>query len=279
MTNRLLKIAALVLAAASGAATANDPDGKTAEQFAQNPNVVARPATTSQDYSNAVFIPSGAAVARNPRVLFIRTKDCERCDAELARLRKPGGVFDYMKKIGWKIGETPDNHIQIVDRDAIPSLVERLKIREYPTVACINQEEILRSFKEGCTTPLDGWTFGWLMKGINERPGSSRPEAALVEHTGSYPLRGNHWTIDGDWTPSKEKLIHHLRGPNHGHQITAHNYQIETWSYEELRSVHDDLHEQEMGGVSGSGFANYQAPVSTGSGFEPSAANRKFLGR
>src|ERR1700722_11400576 len=64
--------------------------------------------------------------------------------------------------------------------------------------------------------------------------------------TGHYPLRGNHWSIDEDWNPTREKVVSHLRGPNHGAHIAA-SWTIESWSYEELRSLHDHLHEQELG--------------------------------
>lgn len=182
---------------------------------------------------------------RNPRVLFIITKDCERCDSELARLRKAGGAFERMQAKGWIIGESDDGHLQIIDRDQIPEIVEQLNVREYPTVAAIDNGEIVRSFKEGCTTPLDAWTFGWLIKGVSERPAGPISEKARVETTNHYRLRGNHWTIDGNSNPKREVLISHLRGANHAYGIAA-NWQIETWSYEELRSLHDDLHEREM---------------------------------
>ncbi len=120
----------------------------------------------------------------------------------------------------------------------------------------------------GCTTPLDAWTFGWLIKGQNERPKAAIPEAVEVETTGHYPLRGNHWSIDGIWNPSHDTLVRHLRGPNHGHQITANNWQIKTWSDEELRSLHDDLHEREGGGYV------QAAPARTGDG--QFSAGRKF---
>jgi hypothetical protein len=61
-------------------------------------------------------------------------------------------------------------------------------------------------------------------------------------------LRGNHWSIDEDWSPTKTKVLGQLRGPNHGHQIRA-GREIENWSYEELRSLHDNLYELGMGGV------------------------------
>ena len=91
--------------------------------------------------------------------------------------------------------------MQIVDRAAVPELVRQLNAADFPTVACIADGEIVRSFQDGCTTPLDMWTFGWLLKGIDERPSESVPEAARAESTGHYPLRGNHWSVDGDWHP------------------------------------------------------------------------------
>ncbi|HMC12604.1 MAG TPA: hypothetical protein VKH44_14995, partial [Pirellulaceae bacterium] len=190
-----------------------------------------------------------------------------------ARLRKPGGEFEAMQSRGWKIGDSAENHLQIVDREAIPELVAQLNVREYPTVACISNGEIVRSFKDGCSTPLDAWTFGWLIKGTWERPQAVVPEAIRVKSTGSYRLRGNHWSVEGDWNPSREKVISHLRGP-HGSQIAA-TYAIDGWSYEELRSLHDDIHEREGGGVASSGSYSggyYQAP-------QPRGANQFSAGR
>jgi hypothetical protein len=92
-------------------------------------------------------------------------------------------------------------------------------------------------------------------------------EAARVESTGSYPLRGNHWSVEGDWNPTRDKVITHLRGPNHYWQLTA-AWKIDDWSVEELRSLHDDLHERyDTGGSSSSqssssGGADYSRPKS-----------------
>src|SRR4029079_12262793 len=135
--------------------------------------------------------------------------------------------------------------------------------------------EIVRSFKDGCTTPLDAWTFGWLLKGKNERPKAPIPEPARVDTTNSYRLRGNHWSVDGDWSPSRDTLVSHLRSPNHAGQL-ASNWRIEGWSNEELRSLHDDLHERELGATS----AGYSVESSSGgSGGSEFGANRKILGR
>ena len=217
------------------------------------------------------------AGTRSTRVLLIVTKGCPRCDEELNRLRKPGGDFGAMQKIGWKIGEGPDSHIQIVDRDDVPEVVRKLKPREYPAVACVADGEILRSFKDGCTTPLDSWTFGWLIKGQSERPASSIPEAARVETTGNYRLRGNHWTLEGDPNPSKETVLNHIRGPNHGHASAAYG-NLETWSYQELLSLHDDLHEREGGTIGGYAAGPYQ-PAAANRSLDSFGGNRKVTGR
>jgi hypothetical protein len=184
--------------------------------------------------------------ANYPRVVFITAKDSPECDKVLARLRSAGGDFENLRAAGWKIGETADNDIQIVDRDLIPELAQKLNIHEYPAVACIGKGKVVRSFKSGCTTPLDAWTFGWLAKGVDERPTAPVLEAAQVETTGHYPLRGNHWSVSGDWNPSKDEVVAHLRSPNHASRILASQH-IEEWSLEELRSLHDDLHESEPG--------------------------------
>jgi hypothetical protein len=217
------------------------------------------------------------AAPRNPRVLFIVDKDCDRCDEELARLRRPGGEFEAMQARGWKIGESPDNHVQIVDREDVPDFVRQLEIREFPTVACVGEKEIVRSFKDGCTTPLDAWTFGWLLKGENERPRAAVLEPARVKTTGSYPLRGNHWSVEGEWNPPQERVVSHLRGPNHVSQLAA-SWNIEAWSYEELRSLHDDLHERELasGVVSSASFTFRSQPAPRGA--DNFSAGRKMLG-
>ncbi len=186
-----------------------------------------------------------------PRVIFLTAKDSPRCAEELQRLSRPGGDFERLRSRGWRIGPEANSHLQIVDKESIPDLVARLNPREFPTVACIDGDEIVRSFQSGCTTPLDMWTFGWLAKGIDERPPGMPTEAARAETTGHYPLRGNHWSVDGDWSPARETVVAHLRGPNHAQYMQA-SWQIESWSYEEVRSLHDDLHERYGGSVSAS---------------------------
>lgn len=274
MSGRLLAKAALLLAVATGMTTAGEDQGRNSEKTIVPMTIETKKTAPTPDTK----LPPGRTLEtkpdaeRNPRVVFITMKGCAKCELDLARLRQPGGDFERLKANGWKIGETPDSHIQIVDYEKIPDLVEQLNIREFPTVACISHGEIVRSFKDGCSTPLDSWTFGFLLKGQNERPAAAIPEPIKVATTGHYPLRGNHWSVDGDWNPSQQKVAAHLRGANHAHQIAA-NWQIETWSVEELRSLHDDLHEREMGGAVASGYVQAQ-PANRG--ISQFAAGRKF---
>ncbi len=208
-------------------------------------------------------LPSVKALAgpgtRNPRVLFITSKDTATSAQELERLNRTGGDFEKLRASGWTIGAGPENLVQIIDREDVADLVKKMHVKEYPTVACIENGEIVRYFRTGCTTPLDVWTLGFLAKGIDERPPGMVPEEARVESTGSYPLRGNHWSVEGDWNPTRERVIEHLHGPNHASQLLA-SWHIENWSLEELRSLHDDLHEKYDTGGGYSAPADNQAP-------------------
>lgn len=208
--------------------------------------------------SQALASISDAGKPVRSRVIIITRDDCPRCEAVLADLRSSGGTFESLKSKGWSIGTTPASHIQIVKRDEVPELAKSLGDVDYPALAGIEGEEVLRFFKTGCTTPLDVWTFGWLATGKNERPLEAASEPALVETTGHYRLRGNHWSVEGDFNPSREKTLTHLRGPNHAASSSTYGA-IDSWSLEELRSLHDDLHEREGGVSSGGGASSFSS--------------------
>lgn len=278
MFRRALAVAFLALIVVAGPSGPGRLEGSGPEERRDENRDLQSQSTTSQAEKSADSAAARLRPAqppRNPRVLFIVSADCERCQEELRRLRRPGGIFETMQARGWKIGEEPQNHVQIVDAREVPDLAERLNIHEFPSVACVRDGEIVRSFKDGCTTPLDGWTFGWLLKGRNERPQAVISEAVRVHTTGSYPLRGNHWSIEGDWNPSRDRLVSHLRGPNHGTQLQS-SWTIESWAYEELRSLHDDLHERELANAPASSFSQRAQPAAHGA--DNFSANRKLFG-
>lgn len=183
-----------------------------------------------------------AAVERNPRVILIYREQHEPSLQELSRLQAPRGIFAGMRAMGWEIGESPSSHVQLLrERDA-GQLIEAAGIKEFPAVFCLEDGEIVRSFRQGCSTPLDGYTFGWLLKGVMERPTPAIDTTITVPTSGSYPLRGNHWNFEGHWNPGHDFMVQHLRGPNHAGLFPA-SWPIERWSDEELRALHDDLHE------------------------------------
>lgn len=269
MMGRLLTKAAVLLAALMGsAAMANEPgtaitNSSTVDSFRESSSTAEQPAIPD------ATVPFNRVPVRSTRVVLILDNSAN-CLKEMERLRQPGGDFEAMRAQGWKIGPGPDNHIQWLDRADAPDLVKQLDASEFPVVACVSEGEIVRSFKDGCSTPLDAWTFGWLIKGVNERPQAAIPEAIRVATTGHYPLRGNHWSVDGDTNPTKETLVVHLRGPNHVNLFDA-SWKIEDWSTEELRSLHDDLHEKY-----GPPPASYTAAKPPGGDF---SGNRKALGK
>ncbi len=214
------------------------------------PGSTGSPAATPS--TSAAASPAAAAkpddddhqtLPRPGRVVLLIAKNCPKCDAALAKLQQPGGDFEKLRAAGWTIGTQPTNHVQILDKDDAPDLVKKLNPTEYPIVAGLEGNEVARSFKSGCTTPLDAWTIGFLATGVNLRPPGVVLEAAQVLTTGSYRLRGNHWSVEGDWNPTRDKVLQHLRGPNHYWQLEA-QWHIDYWSLEELRSLHDDLHER-----------------------------------
>ena len=279
MSVRMLMKAAVLLAAFMDVAVLADG---TESEIKQPGTADSRSANSAQAteveagasrLSPAKTADSKGIVPRDTRVIVITSKESELCRREIERLSKPGGAFEAMRLQGWKIGLTPDNHIQLVDKSEAADLLKQFDSSEFPVVACVSDNEIVRSFKDGCSTPLDAWTFGWLMKGVNERPKEPIPTAIRVATTGHYPLRGNHWSVDGDTNPTKESLVFHLRGANHVSYLNA-DWKIEEWSTEELRSLHDDLHEKY-----GPPAASNSAPASKASSFDQFSPNRKAMGK
>lgn len=237
---RLLMTAAVLLVAWTGTATKANEPGK-AESKVSVEKIVA--GHEEEELIPDATLPSNWSVGRKSRVILITDSSSANSQKEMQRLQKPGGEFAAMISQGWMIGPGAENHLQIIDRREAPILLQQLDASEYPVVAGISDGDIVRSFRDGCSTPLDAWTFGWLLKGVNERPKAPIPEAIRVATTNSYPLRGNHWSVDGDNNPSKETLVFHLRSATHVNYLQA-DWKLEDWSNEELRSLHDDLHEK-----------------------------------
>lgn len=184
----------------------------------------------------------GEPMHRNLQVLLIMSWSHPGAEAELRRLEAVDGTFERLRAVGWRVGLGERDHLRIVTADERRDLVEKLALQSFPAVVAIHNGEVIRSFRSGCTTPLDEYTFEWMRSGVNYRPASEPLLQPTVAWSGSYPLRGSHWSVDGSYSPSQSQLLRHLRGANHAHLIPG-DWMIESWSYEELRSLHDDLHE------------------------------------
>lgn len=215
------------------------------------------------------------------QTLLIVQPDCPECDELLQRLEQTD--FAAMRANGWKIGTQPSDQIRIVNKSEIEDLLQDPDAIQVPTAVGIENGEVVRYFSKGCSTPLDMWTFHWLHTGNSMRPTPEVTQPVTVPTTGNYPLRGRHWSVDGDWHPSRGKVLTHLRGVNHAHQLRT-EWDIEVWTVEELRSLHDNLHEIEAYGrtlvqSSPLNAANYQPDAAhivqsqTGNDFQGQSAN------
>ena len=197
------------------------------------------------------------------QVLIVVQPDCENCDQLLGEVEND---FEAMRGNGWKIGSAAGDHVRIVEQAEVTELRAEIEKPTFPQVLAVRDGKVLRSFTSGCSTPLDMWTFDWLMTGLERRPVPPPIEPVTVPTSGNYPLRGGHWSVDYDWHPSRDRVLRHLRGPNHARQIRA-NWYLETWTVEELKSLHDNLHELDEYGntVVYSNFINAPKyrPVST----------------
>lgn len=192
----------------------------------------------------------GKLPPRSKRILVVTSAECQGCAEAILQLESANGPFELLRQRGWKIGAGPENHIQIIDVASnadsdVALLAASLHPLNGPVVVCVERGEVTRAFHRGCTTPLDQWTFGWLMTGDDQRPIPYPPLPVSVPTTDHYPLRGNHWSVEGNFNPTREYTIQHLRSA-HARELLA-DWNIESWSLEELRSVHDDLHERAEG--------------------------------
>jgi hypothetical protein len=241
-------VRSLISAAALLAFSSFTPPGRAEESASSTTRPPAAAIAGSSPQPADSLQPPTAAV--RTRILIVYQPAAARSRDEFTRLNATGGSLELLRKRGWQIGSEPTGHIQFVDRSSpietdLQSVVAQLPVSEGVIVVSVEAGQIVRSFKSGCTTPLDQWTFGWLMTGNDDRPVDFTPEPVKVATTGNYRLRGNHWSIEGDWNPTRESVARHLRASHPG-SIQA-GWSIESWSLEELRSLHDDIHDREEG--------------------------------
>lgn len=186
---------------------------------------------------------------RANRIVLVGSNDCPPC---LVLAPKVDKALTALEKQGqWTIGEEPYYMIQHFFADERPELLDQLgkelgippESLSFPFVVKIENGKIVRRWTPGCTTPMDVWTFSWLMDGVEVRPVTVEPEKATVARSGHYPLTGGWWSVEGHWNPSKAFLISHLtRHSNHASRFAKRRAWLETLSIAELQSVHTDDH-------------------------------------
>lgn len=78
-----------------------------------------------------------SARERTRRLLYFTAKWCTNCRSNEATLAA-------LTEAGWKVGNDPDNHIQIVDCDHAPDLRRRLRVDSIPTWVLIDHSREIR---------------------------------------------------------------------------------------------------------------------------------------
>lgn len=113
---------------------------------------------------------------REKRVLLFSASWCGPCQALKGDLknpdRTPNAPCALLRQTGWKVGPEASNHIQVIDADESPELMEKFNVQSLPTLVLIEDGRELRRV-EGST---DAWAIGKLYKGFDERLSRREPK-------------------------------------------------------------------------------------------------------
>lgn len=144
----------------------------------------------------------------------------------------PDGTLEKLSQAGWRIGDAPDAQIRI---ETSPIVAHFYGITEKPAAIYVEGDDIVRRLGEKCGLKRDAFAIGWLYTGQTQ-----------VTHqqtqTGRYPLRGHWWSVSGDWKPTRQQVIQHLKTSSQ-HRGEFPSEWLDTLSYEEAHSLHSDDHE------------------------------------
>ena len=172
------------------------------------------------------------------QVLFFTAEWCAACkvikNIELKAL----------KDAGWRVGEAETDAVRVIDIEKNPNLWKQYGSEEdgLPQFVCIYDGEVIRSLRSGCSTPMDAYGISWTFKGVDERPEPKRLPVT-VDNNGEYPIRGNWWSVEGNWNASRREVIKHLlESPNH-RELRPYGSMIKRMSRAEAHSLHSDHHE------------------------------------
>ena len=121
----------------------------------------------------AKVIPSDMSAARRslsyertPRVLVLEQQGCLPC---LALKRELEPEFAALRAVGWKIGTTADCHVQIVDIGDQPRYAV-FAVDGTPAIVRFDGIGVVKNSLTTVRTPVDRWSIGLLLKGVDERP-------------------------------------------------------------------------------------------------------------
>lgn len=172
------------------------------------------------------------------RVLFFTADWCVQCQTIKAQ------QLPKLREAGWSVGESHDATIQVINIDENPELWQKHGSQPdgLPQFVCLYGDQVVRSLRAGCATPMDAWGISWVYKGVDERPEPKR-EPVTADSNGIYPVRGNWWSVEGVWNADRDYVINHLlTSPNHP-TLRPHADRIRKLSRVEAHSLHSDDHE------------------------------------
>ncbi len=171
------------------------------------------------------------------RAYIIYNRNCRKCFDAIKKARSATERL-VMNDERWQDAFVYYDHD--IDFNRIDAFASRYMAHDVVgdlLIVFVDENQIERRFQIECSTPLDVWSMAWLYKGIDERPNPPTDNRPLVR----YPLTGGWWSVDGDWNPTRAKLIRHLHdAPLHERRFEL--FWLELLTYEELQSVHTDHH-------------------------------------
>jgi len=174
---------------------------------------------------------------REPRLLFVNSLESDWSQQELLRLQQPQAAFEMLQGRGWRIGTAANQHLQLINAEERPDVVGRYGAADFPWVGCLQRGRIVRVYNRRAKAPLDAWSLSWLLSGEDRRPASGESSPTVA----GYPVTRSHWIVNGDHAPIQEVVLQHLETPLHRNRVPS-AWDLGTWTYPELRSLHDDLH-------------------------------------
>lgn len=59
----------------------------------------------------------------------------------------------------------------------------------------------------------------------------------------SYKVRSNYWSVEGNWHPSRDQVLRHLRRSSIHRFASFQQWPLEQLTLPELQSLHSDHHE------------------------------------